>query len=334
MRFQLYRLDNDNDIEVVIKGETIWATQKSLGKLFDVGTPAISKHLKNIFEAGELDEKVVVSKMETTTQHGALARKTQSKLTNYYNLDAIISVGYRVNSLKATRFRQWATVQLRDLLTKGFVVDSERLEKGSNPFGEDYFQELLETVRSIRTSERRIWLKITDIFVEISVDYDKDSPLAHDFFSMVQNKFHYAITGETAAEIIYSRVDHQKENMGLTSWKNSPEGRIIKSDVIIAKNYLQEKEIRRLERNVSVYFDYVEDLLEDETLLTMKDFAESIDAFLRFRRFKILEGKGRISKKQADAKAHTEYDIFNKSQTINSDFEKHLLSIARGKTND
>jgi len=326
LRFQLYRLDNENEINVLIQDETIWLTQKTMSELFEVGVPAINKHLKNIFEEEELEEERTISKMEIVQKEGNRQVKRE---TDFYHLDAIISVGYRVNSLKATRFRQWATKQLRELMTKGYVLDRERLESGENPLGKDYFQELLETVRSIRTSERRIWLKITDIFAEISVDYDKASPIAKDFFSMVQNKFHFAITGETAAEIIHERADHQKEHMGLTTWKNSPEGRILKSDVTIAKNYLNEKEIRRLERNVSGYFDYVEDLLEDEILLTMKDFAESIDAFLTFRRFKILEGKGHISKKQADEKAHAQYDIFNKSQKITSDFERELESLTK-----
>ena len=241
LHYQLYKLDNENEVNAVVKDETIWLTQKSMSELFDVGVPAVNKHLKNIFEEGELDEKVVISKMEITTKHGALSDKTQTKATNFYNLDAIISVGYRVNSLKATRFRQWATTVLREYMTKGFAMDDERLKQGEQTFGKDYFKELLERVRSIRTSERRIWLQITDIFAEISVDYDKDSPLTREFYAMVQNKFHYAITGSTAAELIYTRVDNQKTNMGLTTWKNAPDGRIIKSDVEVAKNYLDEK---------------------------------------------------------------------------------------------
>lgn len=242
--------DKDIKVNAVIKDDTIWLTQKSMAELFGVQTPAISKHLKNIFEEGELEEKVVISKMETTTQHGAIADKTQTTETNFYNLDAIISVGYRVNSLQATHFRIWATKVLKEYIQKGFVLDDERLKQGKTAFGKDYFRELLERVRSIRASERRIYQQITDIFAECSIDYDKDSQITQDFYATVQNKFHYAITGQTAAEIVYTKADHKKEHMGLTTWKHSPEGRILKSDVSIAKNYLPEKEIKRLERAV------------------------------------------------------------------------------------
>jgi len=327
LNYQLYKLDNENEVNAVIEGETIWLTQKSMSELFGVGVPAISKHLKNIFEEGELDEEVVISKLETTTKHGAIQDKNQSKLTNFYNLDAIISVGYRVNSIKATRFRQWATKILHEYMTKGFAMDDERLKQGEQIFGKDYFKELLERVRSIRTSERRIWLQITDIFAEISADYDKASPITKDFYATVQNKFHYAITGSTSVEIIHTRADNSKDSMGLTTWKNAPEGRVIKSDVLIAKNYLDEKELRRLERNISSYFDYIEDLLEDEQLLYMKDFDETINAFLTFRRFEILEGKGKISRKQAIEKAAAEYETFNKKQIINSDFEQLMSQL-------
>ena len=327
LRYQLYQLDDESKVNAVIKDETIWLTQKSMSELFDVGVPAINKHLKNIFEDEELDEKVVISNLETTTQHGAISDKTQTRTTKFYNLDAIISVGYRVNSIKATKFRQWATKILKEYMVKGFVMDDERLKQGEEAFGKDYFKELLERVRSIRTSERRIWLQITDIFAEISTDYDKNSPITKNFYAMVQNKFHFAITGATAAELIYARVDHNKDNMGLTTWKNAPEGRIVKSDVAIGKNYLDEKELRRLERSISGYFDYIEDLLEDEQLLYMKDFDETINAFLTFRRFNILKGKGRISKNQALEKAHAEYDIFNTKQVINSDFEKLIEHV-------
>jgi hypothetical protein len=327
LQYQLYKLDNENEINAFIKDETIWLTQKSMSELFDVGIPAISKHLRNIFESGELVEKVVISILETTTEHGALPNKTQTKDTKFYNLDAIISVGYRVNSLKATRFRQWATKVLREFMTKGFVLDDERLKQGETVFGKDFFKELLERVRSIRASERRIWLQITDIFAEISIDYDKDSPVTREFYAMIQNKFHYAITGQTAAEIISDRVDRNKDNMGLTTWANSPDGRILKSDVSIAKNYLDEQEIRRLERSVSGFFDYVEDLIEDEILLKMEDFAVSIDEFLKFRRYKILSGKGNISKVDAERKAYLEYGEFNKTQKINSDFERKIAKV-------
>jgi len=333
LQYQLYKLDDENEVNALVRDETIWLTQKSMSELFEVGIPAISKHLANIFESGELEEEVVISILETTTQHGALSGKTQTKPVKFYSLDAIISVGYRVNSLKATRFRQWATKVLREFITKGFVLDDERLKQGEKVFGKDYFKELLERVRSIRASERRIWLQITDIFAEISVDYDKDSLITRDFYAMFQNKFHYAITGQTAAEIIHERVDKTQDSMGLTTWKNSPDGRILKSDVSVAKNYLSEKEIRRLERNVSSFFDYVEDLIEDEVLLKMSDFTRIIDEFLAFRRFKILEtgNKGRISAQDAKDKAHREYDEFNKTQKINSEFEKQISKLKEGE---
>ena len=298
-----------------------------MAQLFDVGVPAISKHLKNIFEEGELNEIVVVSKMEITTQHGAMEGKTQQKETNFYSLDAIISVGYRVNSAKATHFRIWATKILKEFIKKGFVLDDERLKQGKTTFGVDYFRELLERVRSIRASERRIWQQITDIYAECSIDYDKNSPTTHDFYAMIQNRFHYAIMGQTAAEIIYHKVDHTKENMGLTTWKNSPDGRILKSDVTVAKNYLQEKEIRQLERAVTGYFDYIEDLIERENTSNMKQFSDSVNEFLTFRRYQILPDKGRISAAQAKAKAEQEYEIFNRTQIIDSDFDKHIRKL-------
>lgn len=325
IQFLMY--DQDEKIEVVMKDETIWATQKAIAELFDVGVSAISKHFKNIFESGELDEKVVVSILENTTKHGAIEGKTQTKQVKFYNLDAIISVGYRVNSQKATKFRIWATDILKDYIKKGFKIDVERMKQGENVFGKDYFRELLETVRSIRASERRIWQQITDIFAEISYDYDKNSETTKKFYATVQNKFHFAITGKTAAEIIYDSADKDKEHMGLTTWKNSPNGRILKSDVIVAKNYLSEKEIRGLERNVSAYFDYVERLLEDETLLSMEDFAVSIDEFLKFNRYEILKGHGRIAHNTAKEKAIGEYQEFNKNQKIVSDFDKEIRRI-------
>lgn len=310
-----------------MREETIWATQKTISQLFDVGVPAISKHLKNIFESGELDEEVVVSILENTTKHGAIDGKTQTNKVKYYNLDAIISIGYRVNSQKATKFRIWATDILKDYIQKGFKIDVERMKQGENAFGKDYFRELLETVRSIRASERRIWQQITDVFAEISYDYDKNSEITKQFYATIQNKFHYAITGKTAAEIIYDGADRSKENMGLTSWKNSPDGRILQSDVSVAKNYLTEKQIRSLERNVSSYFDYVERLLEEETLLGMEDFAKSIDEFLTFNRYQILDGNGKISSKDAKRKAMDEYKEFNKHQRIVSDFDKEIAKV-------
>lgn len=325
IQFLMY--ESDEKIEVVVKDETIWATQKVIAGLFDVGVPAISKHLKNIFESGELDEKVVVSILENTTQHGAIEGKTQTKDVKFYNLDAIISVGYRVNSQKATKFRIWATDVLKEYIQKGFKIDVERMKQGETVFGKDYFRELLETVRSIRASERRIWQQITDVFAEISYDYDKNSDITKKFYATVQNKFHYAITGKTAAEIVYDSADKNKEHMGLTSWKNSPDGRILQSDVVVAKNYLSDKEIRSLERNVSAYFDYVERLLEDETLLGMKDFATSIDEFLKFNRYEILEGHGHITQSAAKQKAIGEYKEFNKHQKIVSDFDREIKKI-------
>ena len=324
-QFLIYRsAEEDVSINAVVKDESIWLTQQGMAELFGVQKPAISKHLKNIFEEGELDEKVVVSKMETTTHHGALDDKTQTRETNFYNLDAIISVGYRVNSRRATQFRIWATGILKEYMTKGFVLDDERLKQGKDAFGKDYFRELLERVRSIRASERRIWQQVTDIFAECSIDYDRNSQITHDFYAMVQNKFHYAIVGQTAAEIVYSRADRSKDNMGLMTWKHAPDGRILKSDVSVAKNYLEEKQIRQLERAVTGYFDYIEDLIERENTFTMEEFAASVNEFLTFRRYKILPDKGRISAQAAKKKAETEYAEFNKTQRISSDFDKEV----------
>ena len=335
LKYLIYNTPEESvSVSAIIKDETIWLTQKSMAELFDVGVPAISKHLKNIFEEGELIEKVVISILETTTEHGAIAGKTQTNLTKFYNLDAIISVGYRVNSRKATNFRIWATGVLKEYMTKGFAMDDERLKQGKTAFGKDYFRELLERVRSIRASERRIWLQITDIFAECSIDYDKESEVTKEFYAMVQNKFHYAITGKTAAEILITSADRAKEHMGLTTWKNAPDGRILKSDVTVAKNYLDEKQIRQLERAVTGYFDYIEDLIERENTFTMTEFATSINEFLAFRKYDILKGKGSISKKQAEAKAKAEYDEFNKTQKIISDFEKGLKSLAKGGSNE
>ena len=323
--FLIYNsVEGDVSVNAVIKDETIWLTQKAMAQLFDVQTPAISKHLKSIFEEGELDEKVVISKMEITTQHGAIADKTQTHTVNFYNLDAIISVGYRVNSRRATQFRIWATSVLKEYMTKGFVLDDERLKQGRTAFGKDYFRELLERVRSIRASERRIWQQVTDIFAECSIDYDRDATITKEFYAMVQNKFHYAITGQTAAEIVYNRADHTKDHMGLTTWKNAPDGRVLKSDVSTAKNYLDAKQIRQLERTVTGYFDYIEDLIERENTFTMEQFAASINEFLSFRRYDILPDKGKVSAKQARQKAEAEYQLFNPTQKITSDFDKAL----------
>ena len=322
IQFLLYNMpDADGKVQVVIKDETLWCTQKAMAQLFGVGVPAISKHLKNIFEEGELVADSVISKMETTAADG------KNYTTTYYSLDAIIAVGYRVSSLKATRFRQWATKILNEYIKKGFAMDDERLKQGNAVFGKDYFRELLERIRSIRTSERRIWQQITDIYAECSTDYDKNSPTTRDFYAMIQNRFHYAITGQTAAEIIYSKADHTKDHMGLTTWKNAPDGRVLKSDVSIAKNYLQEKEIRQLERAVTGFFDYIEDLIERENTFNMAQFSASVNEFLTFRRYQILPDKGKISAAQAKKKAEEEYDIFNKTQRIDSDFDKEVRGL-------
>ncbi len=323
MEMVLYHSDEgDVSVDAYILDESLWITQKAMAQLFGVQTPAISKHLKHIFDEGELDKKVVVSKMEITTQHGAIQGKTQQDETMFYNLDAIISVGYRVNSRKATQFRIWATKVLKEYMTKGFVLDDERLKQGQTAFGKDYFRELLERVRSIRASERRIWQQITDIFAECSIDYTKDSEEASRFYATIQNRFHYAITNRTAAELVYESADHTKEHMGLETWKNAPDGRILKSDVSVAKNYLNEKQIKQLERAVAGYFDYIEDLIERENVFTMKEFEKSVNAFLEFRQYKILKDNGKISHKEALEKAFSEYEIFNKTQPIDSDFDK------------
>lgn len=322
LSFLLYTTPEENiSIQAVVKDETLWLTQKSMAELFDCSTDNISLHLKNIFKEGELDEKSVTEKFSATASDG------KNYITKFYNLDAIISVGYRVNSSKATQFRIWATKILKEYIQKGFVLDDERLKQGTNTFGKDYFKELLERVRSIRASERRIWQQITDIFAECSWDYDKNSPITQEFYATIQNKFHYAITGKTAAEIINDSADSKKQNMGLTTWKHSPDGRILKSDVTIAKNYLQEKEIKRLERAVTGYFDYIEDLIERENAFSMEEFAKSVNEFLTFRKYNILKDNGKISKKQADKKASIEYDKFNKTQKIVSDFDKVIKKL-------
>ena len=330
MEMVLYRTEDDSvTVSAIIKDESIWITQKAMAELFGVQTPAISKHLKNIFEQGELKEEVVISKMEITNPHGAIPGKTQSTTTNYYNLDAIISVGYRVNSIQATQFRIWATNILKEYMVKGFVMDDDRLKLAKTTFGKDYFRELLERVRSIRASERRIWQQITDIFAECSIDYSQDAEITQKFYATVQNKFHYAITGKTAAEIVYESADHTKEHMGLTTWKNAPDGRILKSDTSVAKNYLSEKEIKQLERTVTGYFDYIEDLIERENAFTMQEFSDSINAFLEFRRYEILKDNGCVSQRQAQEKAHLEYAIYNKNQPIESDFDKVVKRISQ-----
>ena len=314
----------DVKVDVVLKDESIWATQKAMAKLFGVQVPDISKHIKDIFDTGELDAASTVSKMETVVQRGF--RGQIPDMIMYYSLDIIIAVGYRVSSARATAFRIWATGILKEYIKKGFVLDDRRMKDGGAIFGKDYFRELLERVRSIRASERRIWQQITDIYAECSIDYDRSAPTTKDFYAMIQNKFHYAITGKTAAEIVYESADSNKEHMGLTTWKNSPDGRILKSDVSVAKNYLTEKDIKRLERAVSGYFDYIEDLIENENTFTMEQFAASVNEFLAFRRFQILpdHNKGGVSHEDAQRKAEQEYDIYNKTQKIVSDFDKEV----------
>ncbi len=322
IQFLLYSMpDEQGKVQVIVKDGTIWCTQKAMAQLFGVDRSVITKHLKNIFDSGELRQESVCAKNALTAADG---KKYQTTL---YNLDAIISVGYRVNSIRATKFRQWATLVLKEYITKGFALDDERLKQGTAVFGKDYFRELLERVRSIRASERRIWQQITDIYAECSTDYDKNSPTTKDFYAMIQNRFHYAITGQTAAEIIYSKADHTKDHMGLTTWKNAPDGRVLKSDVSIAKNYLQEKEIRQLERAVTGFFDYIEDLIERENTFNMDQFSASVNKFLEFRNYHILPDKGKISAAEAKAKAEQEYDIFNKTQRIDSDFDKEVRGL-------
>ena len=325
IQFLLYTMpDDEGKVQVVVKDETLWCTQKAMAQLFGVGVPAISKHLANIYAEGELQAEATISKMETVQIEGTRNIKRQ---VDFYHLDAIIAVGYRVNSTKATKFRQWATKILSEYIKKGFAMDDERLKQGTAVFGKDYFRELLERVRSIRASERRIWQQITDIYAECSTDYDRTSPTTREFYAMIQNRFHYAITGQTAAEIIYTKADHTKDHMGLTTWKNAPDGRVLKSDVSIAKNYLQEKEIRQLERAVTGFFDYIEDLIERENTFNMSQFSASVNEFLTFRRYRILPDKGKISAAQAKEKAEAEYDIFNRTQRIDSDFDKEVRGM-------
>ncbi len=322
IQFILYNLpEKEGKVQVIIRDETLWCTQKAMAQLFGVDRTVVSKHLKNIFESSELQQDSVCAKFAHTAEDGKIYN------TQFYNLDAVISVGYRINSLQATRFRQWATKILNEYIKKGFVLNDDRLKQGETVFGQDYFQELLERIRSIRASERRIWQKITDIYAECSIDYDKDSPTTHDFYAMIQNRFHYAITGQTAAEIVYHNADHTKEHMGLTTWKNSPNGRILKSDVTVAKNYLPEKKIKELELAVSAFFEYIENLIRRRNTFNMEQFSESVAKFLSFMDYQILPDKGRISAAQAKAKAEQEYDIFNLTQPIDSDFDKQIRRV-------
>jgi len=314
-------LEGDVKVNAVLRDESLWLTQKAMAGLFGVGSQAVTKHLKNIYESNELQINATCSKMEQVQNEGG---REVSREVVFYNLDAIIAVGYRVNSLRATQFRIWATKVLREFLIKGFVLDDNRLKKGGNPFGDDYFRELLERIRSIRASERRIWQQITDIYAECSTDYDPNAEITRQFYAMVQNKFHYAITGETAAEIVYRRADHCKDHMGLRTWKNAPDGRVLKSDVTIAKNYLSEEQVKDLERSVSSFFDYIEGLIKRRTTFSMEAFAKSVNAFLEFNEYRVLEGTGSVSRAQADEKAEGEYIEFNKRQKVFSDFDREI----------
>lgn len=328
--FLLYKTDNgDIRVDVLLQNETIWMPQSKIAELFNVNIPAISKHLKNIFESGELDEKVVVSILEITTQHGAISSKTQTRPTKFYNLDAIIAVGYRVNSNRATQFRIWATNVLKEYIIKGYTMDVMRLKSPQPLFGKDYFKEQLEKIRDIRSSERRFYQQITDIYAECSIDYEYNSEITREFFATVQNKLHWAITGQTAAEIIVSRANHKKEKMGLTNWKNSPEGRIRKSDVVIAKNYLTEEELKPLNRIVSMYLDYAEDQAEQGKAMTMKDWSEKLNAFLQFNQKEILLNSGKVTAAIAKEFAENEYEKYKPIQDrlFESDFDKEMKKL-------
>lgn len=320
----------DVKVEAVMQDETLWLSQRGMAQLFGVSVPTINYHLSSVYEQDELEQGATVRKFLIVQQEGS---RQVSRKVDCYNLDAIISVGYRVNSRRATHFRQWATRVLNEYIRKGFVLDDERLKQGGEVFGQDYFRELLDRVRSIRASERRIWQQITDIFAECSIDYDRHSPITQQFYATVQNKFHYAITGQTAAEIIYHRADATQPNMGLMTWKYAPDGRILKQDVTIAKNYLDEASIRQLERAVSGFFDYIEGLIERGRTFSMEDFAGSINAFLSFQQYEILDGCGKISRERAVEKAGQEYEAFNRTQRIVSDFDREIKQL-EGRNKD
>ena len=325
--FLIYQTPNNQiRVDVFLQNETLWLTQKAMAALFDVAKSTISEHLSNIYASNELLKEATVREFRTVQTDG---ERNVTRNLEYYNLDAIISVGYRVNSAKATQFRIWATQTLKEFIIKGFMMDDERLKQGQTVFGKDYFKELLQRILSIRASERRIYQQVTDLFAECSIDYDKNSDVTKNFYATVQNKFHFAITGKTAAEIIFKKADSKKENMGLTTWRHSPNGRILKSDVVVAKNYLEEKEIQQLERTITGYFDYIEGLIERENTFTMEGLAESVNKFLNFNEYKILEGKGHIAKFTADKKAITEYETFNKTQKIVSDFDKEIRKLRK-----
>lgn len=325
--FILYTTSNGEvRLDVLVLDETIWLTQEGMQELFGKAKSTISEHIKNVFDEGELERDPTVRKFRTVQTEGL---REVTRDLEYYNLEIIISVGYRVKSPRGTQFRKWATKVLKEYIIKGFAMDDNRLKQVGTIFGKDYFKELLERVRSIRASERRIYQQITDIFAECSIDYDPQSDITKNFYAAVQNKFHFAITGKTAAEIIYLNADAQKENMGLTTWRNSPDGRILKLDTEVAKNYLQEKEIKQLERTVTGYFDYIENLIERRNTFTMESLAESVNKFLTFNEYKVLDGKGNVSRKEALQKAEEQYTVFNKTQKIESDFDKHVKGLKK-----
>ena len=325
--FLLYT-SSDGAVEVAVyyREDTVWLTQKALAELFGVQVPAVNKHLKNIFKTGELVEDSVVSILETTAADGKRYK------TGYYNLDAIIAVGYRINSYQATQFRIWATRTLKEFIIKGFVLDDERLKQGNRVFGKDYFDELLERIREIRASERRFYQKITDVYA-LSADYNKDAPLTKEFYATVQNKLHWAITGKTAAEIIYSLTDATRIHMGLTNWKHSPGGKILKSDVVVAKNYLNEKHIKELNRIVSAYLDLAENRVERQIIMKMEDWAGFLNNFLELSEYPILKDSGRVSALEAKLKAEQEYEVYRKRQDAeySSDFDQEIKRIEEKK---
>ncbi len=326
----LYQIDDTNIcVNVYYKNETFWVTQKAMAELFGVNSQAITKHLANIYEEDELDKESTCSKMEQVQQEG---NRQVKRTLDFYNLDAIIAVGYRVNSKKATHFRQWATKTLKEYITKGFVLNDDMLKNG-RPFGKDYFDELLERIREIRASERRAYQKIADVFEQCSYDYDKNSETTKAFYAFVQNKLHYAITGKTAAELIYERANATKPTMGLTTWKDAPDGKILKRDIFIAKNYLNENELLKMNRLVTMFIDYAELMAEDEILMSMKDWLEQTNQFLTNNRRKILEGKGSISHEEALDKATKEYEIFRvkQDQEYISEFDKEMAKYLKGK---
>ena len=315
-------------VSVVFKDETFWLTQKAMAELFAVNVPAVSKHLQNIYEEGELERSSTVSKMETVQREG---ERQVRRTVDHYNLDAIIAVGYRVNSKKATRFRQWATRTLKEYIQKGFVLNDDLMKNG-RPFGRDYFDELLERIREIRASERRAYQKIADVFEQCSYDYDKNSETTKAFYAFVQNKLHYAVTGKTAAELIAERATLDSPTMGLTTWKGAPDGKILKSDTLVAKNYLNEKELSRLNRLVTMFIDYAELMAEDEQLMSMQDWLDETDRFLTNNRRRVLDGKGRISREAAAKKVGAIYDEFRKKQDAAyiSDFDREMAKYLKG----